>query len=118
MDIAADSDPAVDGHSTVDHIPAIRPCGRAAFHQSVVGAVLGFPVLPVFITGQVRDSRHSRLVALDFAATSDGATTIDGAIVCDGTIVFDGAVVGKGHTAVHSQCGVFRYGQCFARRDF
>ena len=34
MNIAADGDPIVDGHSAVDHIPAVRPCGHAAFHHS------------------------------------------------------------------------------------
>ena len=34
MNLAADGDPSVDGHSAVDYIPAAIPCGHAAFHHS------------------------------------------------------------------------------------
>ena len=34
MNLAADGDAAADGHSAVDYIPAVIPCGHAAFHHS------------------------------------------------------------------------------------
>ena len=34
MNLAADGDAAADGHSAVDYIPAVIPCGCAAFHHS------------------------------------------------------------------------------------
>ena len=34
MNLAADGDAVVDGHSAVDYIPAAIPCGHAAFHLS------------------------------------------------------------------------------------
>ena len=34
MNLAADGDAADDGHSAVDYIPAVIPCGCAAFHHS------------------------------------------------------------------------------------
>ena len=34
MNLAADSDAAADGHNAVDYIPAVIPCGCAAFHHS------------------------------------------------------------------------------------
>ena len=34
MNLAADGDAVADGHSAVDYIPAVTPCGHAAFHHS------------------------------------------------------------------------------------
>ena len=34
MNLAADGDAAADGHNAVDYIPAVIPCGCAAFHHS------------------------------------------------------------------------------------
>ena len=33
-DVAADGGAVADGHSAVDYIPAVTPCGCAAFHHS------------------------------------------------------------------------------------
>lgn len=46
---------AINCYIAVDHIPAVTPCGRTAVHHSVVSTFLGFPVLPIFITGSVRN---------------------------------------------------------------
>ena len=40
VNLAADSDPAVDGYRTVDHIPAVRPCGHTACNFSdIIGCL-------------------------------------------------------------------------------
>ena len=54
-DIPGNGDEFINCHIAVDHIPAVTPCGRTAVHHSVVSTFLGFPVLPIFITGSVRN---------------------------------------------------------------
>ena len=111
MNLAADGDPAVDGHRAVDHIPAVTPCGHAAVHHSVVATFLFFPVLPIFITGSVRNRWRwqKRSVPLDCADSCDCS------FVGDFSVVYNFSVIGEGHASVHSQGGVLRYGQRFAR---
>ena len=109
VNLAADGDAAADGHIAVDHIPAIAPCGCTAVHHSVVATFLCFPVLPVFITDSVRNRWQKRCVTLDCAASCDCS------FVGDFSVVYNFSVIGEGHASVHSQGGVFRYGQRFAR---
>ena len=54
-DIPGNGDEFINCYIAVDHIPAVTPCGRTAVHHSVVSTFLGFPVLPIFITGSVRN---------------------------------------------------------------
>ena len=54
-DIPGNGDEFINCYFAVDHIPAVTPCGRTAVHHSVVSTFLGFPVLPIFITGSVRN---------------------------------------------------------------
>ena len=44
----------------------------------------------------------------------DCAVSCDCSIVGDFSVVYNFSVIGEGHAAVHSQGGVFRYGQRFA----
>ena len=106
MNLAADGDAVADGHSAVDYIPAAIPCGHAAFHHSVVATFLCFPVLPIFITGSVRNRWRwqKRFVPLDCAASCDCS------FVGDFSVVYNFSVIGEGHAGVHSQGGVYRYG--------
>ena len=55
VDIPGNGDEFINCYIAVDHIPAAIPCGRAAVHHNVVSTFLGFPVLPIFITGSVRN---------------------------------------------------------------
>ena len=45
----------------------------------------------------------------------DCAVSCDCSIVGDFSVVYNFSVIGEGHASVHSQGGVFRYGQRFAR---